>query len=298
MCDYMTENITKDSVKEQLATASVAVEALKKELAAADKKKEDSFKKKQEVGSKIAEKIRLVNESKKERNELTQQVRDLKKRRDELNSQINERVQEIKKLTDGKPLPKRSRKDPEGPQSLKKKIEQLEFKMETQPMGFDAEQKINKEIRDLKKQYNEKMKAFDGLEDVMVKSREIDALKKEANELHAKVTKLATDSQKRHESLINQSKEIEDLKKEEEQLYNDFLEHKKVFAELNTKLRNQLGIADEVKDVVRKERQTSKKAKEAEDQKTLKERANEAEQKLKKKQKLTTEDLLAMQGMK
>ena len=67
--------------------------------------------------------------------------------------------------------------------------------------------------------------------------------------------------------VIEQSKEIEDLKKEEEDFYNTFVEYKKVYSEINAKIKNQLGITHEVKAVVRKERAASKKAKEAEDKK-------------------------------
>jgi len=291
------DEANKKEVSQKISDASQEVEKLKKELASIDKKKEASFAKKQEVGSKIAEKIRNVNEFKKARNELTKEVRELKKKRDTLNQEINEKVQEIKKLTDGKPLPRQKRKDPENPQFLKKKIEELEYKLETQPMGFEAEQKINKQIREYKKKVNEKMKASEGMENVLAKSKEIDNLKREANALHAKVTQLAVDSQKRHENLISESKEIEELKKEEEELYNSFMEYKKKYSEINTKLKNELGEKQEVT-VVRKERQESRKQKAAEDKKTLKERAKEAESKVKKKQKLTTEDLLALQGMK
>lgn len=292
------DTTSQPNIKEQIAEAGGAVEKLKAELIAIDKKKEDAFQKKQDVGTKIADKIKLVNDFKKQRNELTKDVRELKKKRDELNNQINEKVQAIKKLTGGKPLPRINRKDPDNPQALRSQIEKLEFKLETEPMGFEAEQKISKTVKDLQKKLKEKMKVFEGLDSVMAKSKEIDALKREANELHARVTKLAATSQQHHESLIEQSKEIENLKKEEDDFYNTFMEYKKTYSEINAKIRNQLGVAQEAKQVVRKERATSKKKKEAEDKKTLKERANEAEDKIKKKEKLTTEDLLALQGMK
>lgn len=288
----------KKTVKQESANDNALEKTLKAELQVAEEKKEASFKKKQEVGNKIAEKIKQVNDFKKDRNELTKEVRELKKRRDELNKEINERVQEIKKLTGGKPIPRRNKRDPQGPGFLKKKIEQLEFKLETEPMGFESEQKLNKEIRDLQKQVKEKTGDFEDLEGVMEKSKEIDRLKKEANELHAKVTKLAQQSQKHHEELINYSKDIEDLKKEEEELYTQFLEEKKTFSEVNAKLKNHLGIAHEEQKIERKERQVARKKKDEQDQQTLKERAQEVEEKVKKKQKLTTEDLLALQGMK
>lgn len=290
-----------EAIREALVKASGHVDMLKSELANADKKKEEAFKKKQDIGSQIADKIRKVNEFKGERNELTRKVRELKKKRDELNNQINERVKEIKKLMDGKPIqfPKRGRsRDPDSPEALKRQMEQLEYKLETQPMGFTAEQKINKEIKGLRKIYDEKMQKFKGMEDVLAKSKEIDKLKREANELHAQVTKMASDSQKRHETLLEQSKEIEDLKKQEEEVYKAFVEYKNIYSEINAKLRTKMGVVHEKKDIVRKERQVAHKKKQDADQKTLKERAKEAETKFKKKQKLTTEDLLAMQGMK
>jgi uncharacterized coiled-coil DUF342 family protein len=299
----------KEDVKRQLGVAKDEVEMLKAELAAANKKKEEAFTKKQEIGTAIADKIKQVGDFKKSRDQLTKQVRDLKKKRDQLNDQINIRIAEIKKLTDGKPMPKfkeerrgrRDRRDKRGdesPQGIKRRIEQLEFKLETQPMGFAAEQKLTKEIRDLKKKHDTKMQAFAGMEDVMEKSKQIDKLKREANDLHAQVTKLASDSQKKHEDLITQSKEIDDLKKQEEDLYKSFLEQKKIFAEINARLKAKMGVLTETKSTVKQEKAKVRKKKEEEDKKTLKERAKEAEKKVKEKKKLTTEDLLALQGMK
>jgi len=299
-------HVDPEAVKAQLGLASGEFEALRTELLAANKRKEEVFLKKQTVGQQIAEKIKLVNEFKQRRNDLTKQVRELKVKRDSFNEIINAKIDDIKKLTDGKPNPfarppprmggRGSDREDNDPASIKRKIEALEYKLETQPMSFDAEQKINKQIRDLKKQYDEKMKAFAGMEEVMTKSHEIDTLKREANELHAQVTHLAADSQKHHEQLIDYSKEIDELKKEEETLYQTFLEHKKVFAEINAKLKMKQGVIDDARDVQREEKAKARRKKQDEETKTLKERAKEVEEKVKKKQKLTTEDLLALQG--
>lgn len=285
---------SKEVIKEQLSSANEEINNLKAQLDEVNNKKEAVFQKKQSVGSQIATKIKSVSEFKVKRNELTQKVLDLKKKRDELNKQINERVQEIKKLVGDKPLPKRRGKD--NPNLLLKEIEKLEYRLETQPMGFQAEQKINKQIRDIRKKYDEQMKQFQGMEDVMQKSKEIDKLKREANDLHAQVTRMANDSQKHHELLIEYSKDIDNLKKEEEELYKTFLEHKKVYSELNARMKSKTGNVREIRNVERAEKAKARKKKQAEDEKTIKERAKEAEEKVKTKQKLTTEDLLALQS--
>ncbi|RME31757.1 hypothetical protein D6789_01730 [Candidatus Woesearchaeota archaeon] len=53
-----------------------------------------------------------------------------------------------------------------------------------------------------------------------------------------------------------------------------------------------------IKEELNKHNVKFKERQQEEELKTLKERAQEAQEKIKKKQKLTTEDLLAMQGIK
>jgi uncharacterized coiled-coil DUF342 family protein len=282
----------------QLDVIKKDVQELKGKVALANRKKEQAFKKKQEVSKKIGERISELLGSKKERNSLTGEVQKLKQERDKLNKQIREKVQEIKKMNE-------EHKDVVGqfdkknnPAALEKQIEQMEYKLETQPMSFDAEQKLNKKIKELKKQFAGVKDTAIVLTDLREKSKEIDRLKREANKYHRQVQEHAQNSQNKHESLISESKEIDDMKKEEDTLYKAFLEEKTAYLEINNQLKEKVAALQKIKESLNQRNVKLKEDQKKEEMKSLKERAAEAEEKVKKKQKLTTEDLLAMQGIK
>lgn len=277
---------------------------LKGQLERLNERKEEAFRRKQEISAKIAEKINQVSEYKKSRNDLTKQVRELKVERDKLNAEITTKITEIKASQPAKPeappapLPVGPRGERLNPHEIGRQIKALEQKIETVPMSFDAEQKTMKMIKQLKKQMEQFQGAVAHRGELSAKSKEIDALKKQANALHAKVTQLAKQSQEHHEQLITLSKEIEDLKKQEETEYQSFLEAKQEYMTLSGDVREAQNEAKAQRHEARKEQEKAKKQKEAEDQKTLKERAKEAEDKMMRGEKLTTEDLLAMQSLK
>jgi uncharacterized coiled-coil DUF342 family protein len=277
-------------------------EELKGKLDALNEKKEEAFRKKQEISGHIAEKIKQVAEYKKSRNDLTRSVRELKAERDKLNGEITAKITEIKaaqpKDAPRAPLPTGPKGERLHPGELARQIKALEQKIETVPMAFDAEQKVMKQIKQLKKQLD----AFDSARgqsaEMSAKSKEIDALKQQANTLHAKVTQMAKQSQEHHEKLIQLSKDIEELKKSEETVYQEFLAAKQEYMALSGDMKEAQSEVKAARQAERAEKDRAKKQKEAEDQKTLKERAREAEEKMARGEKLTTEDLLALQSVK
>jgi uncharacterized coiled-coil DUF342 family protein len=279
---------------------------LKERISSLNDRKEQAFQKKQELSTKIGEKIRLVNDHKKARNELTKQVRDLKEERDKLNTQISASIAELKELQPEKkeepvPAPQISfgpRGEKIHPSELKRKIKAIEQKIETVPMSFDAEQKLMKQLKQMKKQVGNIETSAGKHSELVTKSKEIDKLKKSANALHAKVTQLAKQSQDYHEKIINLSKEIEDLKGQEDKLQEDFLGAKKEYLEATGSMRESQAEQQAARNVMRDQREREKQQRAAEDKKTLQQRAKEAEDKMMKGEKLTTEDLLALQSIK
>jgi len=293
-----TSSLSVDELLQKLEAAKRDVQELKGKVANANKKKEAAFRKKQDVGKAIGEKIGGLSGNRTERNAITTEVRELKKKRDELNQQIREKVTEIKKLTaeNKEPLPKFDRKT--SPGFLQKQIEELEFKLETQPMGFESEQKVNKKIKELKKQLDESKSQSASFEQIHSLSREIDRMKREANKYHKQVQDHAQKSQTKHESLVTESKEIDDLRKQEEGQYQEFQELKKVYLDLSQQLKDKTIEMQTYKDVLNKQNVRLKEDQKQEELKTLQERANEAEEKVRTRKKLTTEDILALQGLK
>lgn len=270
------------------------IAVLKKKLNTVNKQKEDWFSKKADVGNQIKEKITEVKNLKKKRNELTNKVKDLKKQRNELNTKISSNIKTIiEKKKDAVPVFERGKRI--SPRKIKAEIDALEQKIETQPMKFDAEQRMMKKVKSLKKQLKEMGGLDDSKKSLGVISKETDKFKKSANQLHKTLQDTAKESQELHEKLIEISKKIDDLKKQEEESYQKFFDHKKEFTNLNNELKDKLKSMQEIKTKLDENKVELSAETHKKQQKTLKQKTKEVEEKISKKKKLTTEDLLIMQ---
>lgn len=286
---------------ENLKLAKDEVIALKDKLAALNAEKEAWFTKKTEISESIKKNIALIKELKEKRNEFTNKVKELKKERDSMNSEITQNIKKIvseKKEAGVVPEPVidyRDRDRRNSPSRLKSEIEKMEFRLETQPMGFDKEQKLRKEIKGMKKELDEmksKNKVSDELKAI---SSQTNVMKKKANTVHKEIQKFAKDSQDSHELLIAKSNEVDELKKQEEEAYTKFLELKAEFTKLSNELSDKNKTFHEGRQKEQSANYAAAKKKHQEEEATLKEKAKEVEEKISKRKKLTTEDLLVMQ---
>ena len=170
-------------------------------------------------------------------------------------------------------------------------------------MAFDAEKKLMKRIKSLEKAYQGEVKELlDKIDEV---SKRIDEEKAKADEYHKKVIEASKSS--RFEGFLSLSKEIVELKKIQKLAFEEFVKFKKSFQSISETLRDRLMQATRVKELFDKKQKEKRKAHEE-----MKRRENDASdakarafmerkqriaaEKLKKGEKLTTEDLLALQS--
>ncbi len=280
-------------VLDDLKRAKEEVAQIKNRLRKANSEKESWFKKKAAISSEIRDKIHDVQELKKIRNELTSEVKETKGRRNELNQKISEDVKvvnEIKQTTSGD---RDQRK--ENPRFLKKRIEDIEMKIQTEPMSFDKEQKFQKELKQLKKKYDEVKEVETEFENVRSKTKELNQLKKEANKFHKDMQKQARESQEKHEQLIECSKEIDLLREKEKEVHDVFMDHKKKYLAINDELKKKFDDLNKIKGNLESENIKLEEFEQEKKKQSLKEKTKEVKEKIKKGGKLTTEDLLVMQ---
>jgi phosphoserine phosphatase len=107
----------------------------------------------------------------------------------------------------------------------------------------------------------------------------------------------AKKSQEKHEALIAASKEIEDLKKEEEEAFKNFIDYKKKFNETNDQLKSMLRELKELSEKAGAEKEEYREKSDKKKKESLEQKKLSVEEKIKKGMKLTTEDLIAFQGM-
>ncbi|MAG38781.1 hypothetical protein CMO90_01720 [Candidatus Woesearchaeota archaeon] len=284
----------KEKLIADLKIAKEEVNLVKTRLNKANSKKESWFRQKSAIGKEIKSRIREILNFKKKRNSLTSDVKKTKEKRDELNKQIGGEVKTLNKLKEHFDSQKRL----ENPQALKKNIEAIELKIETEPMSFQREQAIMKDLNKLRKKYSEVKHVSEEFKDFKTKRTTITSIKKEANKLHKDIQERARESQKHHESLVELSKEIDLLRKKEKTANEEFLDEKKKYLNVNDELKEKLEELKKINKILEKYNIKVEKVAELKKKKSLKELEKEVQTKIKKKQKLTTEDILVMQSKK
>ena len=285
----------KNELFEGLKLLKKEINELKNNLNSLDEQKEKWFSKKEECGSEIRGLIKKIKESKQKRDELTKKVKEDKQERDKLNQEIKDKISKLKELNKEKELILEKYNITEDPSRIKEVIDKLDLSIETDAMSFENEKKVMKKIKGLKKKFGEAKVVTDILDSLKKLSNSIDEFKKKSNEFHLKIQCRAKESQELHENVISSSKEIDKLKEGEEQAFGKFIEFKKKFTEANDLLKEKLTKMSELRKSLESFKLKKGEEKKLKEDFFLKSKEAEVEEKIKRREKLTTEDLLVFQ---
>ena len=280
---------------EDLNRCKQEIAELKDKLNKIDSDKEAAFKKKNEYSKQISKLIKEVRETKKARDEFTKSVKEEKVEREKLNNNIRKKIEEVKKFNKEKGDIQKKFGIKEDPGRIKNQIDRLESVVETEVISFDKEKSIMSEIRSLRKKLEESKKVSGVFEKTNKLSKEIDVAKREAEKIHKKVQSKAKESQDKHEEIIKKSKEVDELKAKEEEAFKVFLKFKKEFNAVNDKLKEKLTEMGKYKGTVHKVKEVKRNKEKKGQEKQLKNKKEEVEDKLARGEKLTTEDILVLQ---
>ncbi len=150
------------------------------------------------------------------------------------------------------------------------------------------------EIKKLKKVYEE----TSGIREISEKEQslesEIRESKKRADEFHKKIQDITKDTS--YEVFMELSKKITELKKEQEDAFQKFIDFKNEASSLIKDLNNKQQDLGVMRLVFHKDKEVRKIQREEREKSILKANVRKVEEKLKTKKKLTTEDIIAMQG--
>lgn len=281
------ENNSSDELQE-FEKLKKEVSALRAKLNPIYKNKEDAFAKMLDVHKEIKQRIETLKKLKEERDSLTNEVKKLKDERNKLNEEVKEKGQELKgieqeKLKAGKDF---ERSDPS---IIESEIERLEQKVETEVIPFTQEQQIRKKIKELKNKKDKLSRLGLIWKDIKTTSRDFFKTRKKAMSSHHDVQEKAQLSQDKHEAMNKVYEELKKLRDEErpfsqqhKQFKEEYHQVKSEIAEKQKKLDQLSGV---FKDISNKRYSDKIKAK-----------TEEVEEKLKKRKKLRTEDILAFQA--
>ena len=248
-----------------------------------------------EISERISLLISQIKEKKFKRNALTDQVKVQKEQRSALSKEIRDKIEVVKRVqTKSPPLlapSKDSRR--ESPQRLKARMDELNRRIETEALPFDKEQALMKQIKEIKVVYDKAVKESAGRQDSIKLSREINDLKAKADASHEAVQTQAKESQAIHEEILKMSIEVEALKKEESFVKESFNAAKSELDKISAKLD---GIRSKARHADSEHKESSHREHEEHTKKRLTRRIEEVHEKMRRKGKLTTEDLIILQG--
>ena len=260
---------------------------LKKSLNELNIQKERWFSKKENLKKDISNLIGKIRSIKTSNDQTNKDLQKLKEDRDKYNKEVQGLIKKFQELNKQKLKVLKDKKINFNPAGLIKKIEELEFKIETEGLTFDKERGVMKQINQFKKQLNDAGDVQSLFKELKGLSDDITEKKKKAEEFHRKIRQ-QTDKSKSYSEFLDLTKKITTLRKDQEDAFKKFIESKEKFAKVNEQLKDKLKLAKDMGEEI-----VLKNKKEAETM--LRQKEKEVEEKLKTKKKLTTEDLIVFQ---
>ena len=231
-----------------------------------------------------------INDHKKNRDELNERVKHAKEQRNRLNKSYSDVKKQILELER-----KRSASSGANLNELRKQLRSLENEQMTQPMSSRKEKKVIEVISDINKKIKEQEDLLNKDPKLKKALEEEKVIKQKAEKQHDTVEKLASRAQEEHEGMISLIKQLDNTVKKvngiQETIVVTKIDADKVHKEFITCVDKIHDLEREISDSKTK---SYKKKKTAEVETAHKE-ADEIFERFKRGEKLSTEDLMALQ---
>lgn len=257
--------------------------------------------KRDELNAQVRGLVERANGHKAKRDASNQKVREAKVKRDELNKAAHAKVEALQALRKerggghhdtGIPLPK-----------LRAEIKHLEYQQQTTVLTPKKEKELIELIGAKLKELKAREAAYTESADTKTAYEEMKAAKAAAEEAHAQVTALANDAQSEHDSMVKLFAEADGLRKLADAEQQEFVRHKVEADKIHREYIDTVTSARELDRVVQALRgQTPttdhrEQRERGEQAPTAQERADADDifEKFRKGEKLSTEDLIALQ---
>ncbi len=245
------------------------------------------------LNAQVRELVEEAGKHREERDQLNQKVRESKALRDEANQKVSKITEELHALKKDLPAPN---KDQPSIKQLKKEFSDLENEQMTNgTLTKSKEEAIVKKLRELDAQIKDIEKAQDQTGDLRLKSAELREAKAEAEKCHKLVSEYAEKAQAEHDKMIALYEQADILRKQADEAQAKFIECKKAADEEHKKHIEQIKSYHETDGAVaaikNKQKAVRKKKTDAESKKA----ADDIFAKFKNGEKLSTEDLMALQ---
>jgi uncharacterized coiled-coil DUF342 family protein len=237
--------------------------------------------------------VEEAQKNKELRDKFNNDVQALKDQRNEINEQANalfEEVEGFKKDHGG--MKNRGLKE------LQKQIEHLEFRQQTEVISTDKERELIEKIKQMKESMREQEAELEQNKEVKVKVTTARDLRRQASDMHAKVTEMAELAQKHHDLMVESYRKADKSREDADAAHRSFVEAQEAAdAEHKSFITCQKELRDYDK-VISGLRKKTKKVKVSKEQKAVRKEAEHLFKMFRAGEKLTTDDILLLQRSK
>lgn len=254
--------------------------------------------KRDELNAQVRSLIDRANQHKAKRDATNQKVRETKAKRDELNKVAHAKAEQLNGLRrerghqqeGGVPIPK-----------LRAEIKHLEYQQQTTVLTPKKEKELIERIGTLLKELKQREASYSESADLKTAYEEMRAAKAAAEEAHAQVTTFANEAQSEHDAMVKLFAEADGLRKLADAEQGEFVKHKVEADRVHREYIEAVTSVRELERVVQAIRgqapQRGGERQEARNEPTAAERAEADDifEKFRKGEKLSTEDLIALQ---
>ncbi len=259
------------------------------QLYSLNSQKEEFFKELKSSREKVKIILSQIRSLKKERDQFTKQVRETKEERNKLNLAVKKKSSAKKEVDQKKKEFFQKSNLQESPSKLRAMIKSMEEKIETEVIPFSKEKEITKQIKELKAQLNQIKELDDTLKTINTASLDFAETRKKAEASHQKVQEFANKSQEKHEQINKLYEQLRKIRDTEKPLAKKHLDSKVQYNQLKQSLEKVSLRVNELSKLFGEEKRKSVKSQ-------IREKTAEVQEKIKKRQKLSMEDILAFQA--
>ena len=245
------------------------------------------------LNNQTREYVEEAQKNKELRDKFNNEVQSLKDQRNVINEQANALFEEIEGFKkDHGGLKNRGLKE------LKKQIEHLEFRQQTEVISTDKERELIEKIKQMKEMMREQEAELEQNKEVKVKVMSARELRRQASEMHAKVTEMAERAQNHHDLMVEFYRKADKSREDADASHRSFVEAQEAAdAEHKYFIACQKELRDYDK-VISGLRKKTKKAKVSKEQKAVRKEAEHVYKMFRAGEKLTTDDILLLQRSK
>ena len=284
--------------KKDLLSKSYALESdisrLKRELCALTSKKRSLYGQLDVLRVVFRPVINKIKELKSKRDEHTASVKELKTKRQAASSVAKTAISDLKQLRTEKDKKSQKLGVRRPAAAIISEIKKLDFKIETEVIPFEKEQRLTKIIKEKKVELEKAKQLIGVMSKLKSSSHKLESSKSRSDEAHQELQLHASVSQKLHEDMLSHAKTADHIKAKMKPLFREKSEITQKYSALKTELDKKLAELDSVSEALGKIKADEDRQKQLVEEKRIQATEKELTDKMKSGKKLTMDDLIKL----